>query len=107
MTDRDVVIARINTWAFDVGRECQRCKTCPDCGGARKVHDRTPADLIVHCLGSFSGANWNAETVIQVVRDAATVEWVDGMMGHDLQVMSRDGRLWRFQIPRPGGESHE
>lgn len=91
----DAIIEQVTTHAFDAGRDC------PHCEGSGKIRDGSWKDLIVHCRGRITGADWDVDGVIATLRSARNIEWVAGG-GHDLQVTEPDGRVWRFQIPRPG-----
>lgn len=93
--DRDDVIARVNAVAWDEGRKCEHCDgdgKVP--GGRRLVHSR---------LG-FIGADWDAESIVALVRDARRVVWGDGG-GHDLAVQRPDGEWLKFDVPHPARET--
>lgn len=63
----------------------------------------TDAGRIVHCMGSFTSADWAEAAVIDIVERAVDVQWSDHFMGHDLAVLN--GLLWRFAVTRPAGSA--
>lgn len=97
-TDLDDVIARVKAAAFDAGRTCEHCR------GEGSIRDGS--NLIVHSLGSFIGADWGVDDVVDAVRTSKQVVWGPGH-GHDLEVKLQDGRWMKFQVPHPArdGES--
>ena len=61
---------------------------------------------LIHVRGSFTGADWDLETVLKMLDDAEAVHWVDDFFGHHLEVVgtARGGsgpRRWRLQIKPP------
>lgn len=90
-TDRDDVVARINTAAWDEGKTCEHCDGEGKVPGGRRL---------VHSLGRIFGADWDEAGVIEYVRGAERVVWGDGG-GHDLAVKGADGRWMKFQVPHP------
>lgn len=90
--DLDDVIARVKAAAFDEGSRCTHCD------GDGRVMDGS--NLIVHSRGSFIGADWGMQGVIDAVRSSDQVMWGDGG-GHDLAVRLDDGRWMKFQVPHP------
>lgn len=62
---------------------------------------------IIHCVGSFSGADWDLDDAIRVVSKAKAVAWEDHWLGHNLGVMDNDGCVWHFAVPLPEGGTAE
>ncbi len=81
-------------------------KTCPTCRGEGKVR---PGRRIVHCAGSCTGADWDEETVVAAIEAARDVRWLpDGIPGgHNLAVLTTEGREWRFQVTHPANLAPE
>lgn len=55
---------------------------------------------IIHCLMSFTGADWDVEDVLRCIETAIAVEWCN-REGHDLAVTGPDGRRYYFGVPKP------
>lgn len=55
---------------------------------------------IIHCLMSFTGADWDVEDVLRCIETASAVEWCN-REGHDLAVTGPDGRRYYFGVPKP------
>lgn len=93
MTRADFIDA-VRAQAFDVG------KTCPTCDGEGTVR---PGRRIVHCVGTFTGADWDEDGVIAAIEDAREVRWLPNGIpgGHNLAVLTTEGREWRFQVTDP------
>jgi hypothetical protein len=69
--------------------------------------DVTPAGRRrIHCLMSFSGADWDLEQAIKLVEEATQVAWIDDLRGHELAVLA-DGCVHRFAVKRPEDHSGE
>jgi len=79
MTDRSQFIAAVKAQAF----------TCPN------------GDRIVHCMGSFTGADWGEDGVIATIESARAVAWSPHWSDHDLLVTDANGKTWRFQVSEP------
>lgn len=62
---------------------------------------------IVHCVGSFTGADWDLESAVALVEQAARIEWVSNWADHELAVEEVDGKRWHFSIRRPGERPSE
>lgn len=59
---------------------------------------------IVHCRMSFSGADWDLASVLNLIDGPSTgLAWVADPGGHELRVCSPDGRRHHFHVPRPSG----
>lgn len=85
--------------AWDEGKDCPTCEGRGRLSGGRRV---------VHCSGRSAGADWAIEEVCAAIDQAVSLRWVDGFMDHDLEVVTPDGKTWRFQVKRPdtgGGRS--
>jgi hypothetical protein len=92
MTDRTEFIDAVRAQAWDDGEEC------PTCQGGGKVY---PGRRIVHCQSGFIGADWDEDAVIAEIEKAKVVQWGGGFMGHDLAVLTGDGKVWRFAVTWP------
>ena len=55
---------------------------------------------IIHCLMSFTGADWDVEDVLRCIETASAVEWCN-REGHDLAITGPDGRRYYFGVPKP------
>lgn len=88
--DRSEFIRAVREQAFDAG------KPCPTCNGDGTVR---PGRRVVHCFGSFTGADWDEDGVVRAIEDALSVEWME-RGDHQLAVLDRDGMKWRFQVQR-------
>lgn len=55
----------------------------------------------VHCLATFTGADWSADGVIDTITAARDVQWINGPAGHNLAVVDAGGTLWRFAVTQP------
>lgn len=59
------------------------------------------ARRVIHCLGNFTGADWDVESVKTEIRESDEVRWVGGPgFDHGLAVV-KGNRMWRFAVPRP------
>lgn len=58
-------------------------------------------DRIVHCMGSFTGADWGEDGVIATIESARAVSWSPHWSDHNLLVQAADGMSWRFQVAEP------
>lgn len=56
---------------------------------------------VVHCLGKFTGADWNLSAVVREITQAKEIRWGGGPIGHNLEVLATDGLVWRFNIIAP------
>jgi hypothetical protein len=64
-----------------------------------------PKRTSVHCISHHGfGADWDLEEAIKAVREAPSVAWGDSLTGHDLTVVDAAGKVWRFQVTKPGTE---
>jgi hypothetical protein len=61
---------------------------------------------IIHCLGSFTGADWDEGDVIGEIERARDVKWVNSGLDHDLAVLTADERIWRFGVTRLGASTN-
>ena len=68
----------------------------------KRVAFRTPDGRdIIHVRGSVTGADWDLDDCVDLVRRAAMIRWRDNFMGHDLYVTDtpdRDDRLWLLGV---------
>lgn len=55
---------------------------------------------ILHCLSGF-GADWDLDAVIEAIRTASDIAWLDHFLDHDLAVLNDEGRLRCFAVKRP------
>lgn len=63
---------------------------------------RTPeGDRIIHCIGSFTGADWGLAGVVWEITHARKVNWERHWTGHELNVVDRAGMGWRFDLRHP------
>jgi hypothetical protein len=90
-------IDAVRAQAFDEGESCEHCD------GTGRAY---PGRRIVHCVGSFTGADWDEAGVIAEIEDAREVRWVPNGLpgGHNLAVLTAEGRTWRFQVERPAAQ---
>ena len=59
---------------------------------------------IVHCIMSFTGADWDLESAVALARKPdAKCAWLDGPAHHDLGIFA-DGRRHHFDVRRPETE---
>lgn len=79
--------------AWDEGQECPTCHDGKIPGGRRVIHS---------FLGSL-GADWNLDSVLDLIDGAEGVYWQAGFSGHDLAVITTsDRRLqYNFDVKRP------
>jgi hypothetical protein len=71
---------------------------------AFKVTDPDSDDCgreIVHCFAGAFGADWDVDDAILVIASARDIAWTDHWAGHDLVVLTDDGRLRWFNVQRP------
>lgn len=74
---------------------------------AFEVTDEESRDFgrtIVHCFSRGMGADWDLHSAIAEVENAREIRWVDHLLGHNLLVVSKDGRNRCFDVKRPAGE---
>jgi hypothetical protein len=93
MTDRAEFVDAVHAQAWDDGKEC------PTCEGRGKVY---PGRRLVHCMGGFTGADWDEDVVVDEIEAAREVKWMPDLMGHDLAVLAADGKVWRFAVTQSG-----
>jgi hypothetical protein len=67
---------------------------------AQAFTDTDSGRRIIHCLGAFTGADWDADDVVDTIEHAVDVQWIDGG-GHDLAALTTGKRIWRFGVRRP------
>lgn len=60
--------------------------------------------VLIHCMGSFTGADWDLDDALGLLSKAQRVGWVDHLFDHDLLIVDADGRRWHFNAKRPWGE---
>jgi hypothetical protein len=92
--DRIDAIARAEKAAFDTGKECEHCDGTGRVPGGEKV---------IHSMAGSFGADWTVEAVVDAIKDADRVAWVDHWNDHDLGI-EKDGKVYRFAVPYPEGE---
>jgi hypothetical protein len=90
--DRDHVIALLEASAFDTGRTCPTCEGAGTVPGGRRV---------VHVMAGSLGADWDVDEAVKTIQEARTVEYTDrSFMGHNLRVVTGDGRVRLFTVPK-------
>jgi hypothetical protein len=60
---------------------------------------------VVHCRTGGVGADWDLHKALELVADAKYVEWSRSLFGHALLVVGTDGRMYRFEVAKPGEET--
>jgi hypothetical protein len=94
--NRQEFIDAVRAQAWDEG------ETCPTCKGEGRVR---PGRRVVHCRGSFTGADWDEAAVVEAIEKARDVSWLAAGIGdHNLHVLTTDGKVWRFQVQPPDRE---
>lgn len=65
---------------------------------------------LVHCFagsgGPYLGAYWDLSSVVATIKDSRDVGWLldlPSALGHELGVVSGDGRIYRFEVEAPDG----
>jgi hypothetical protein len=53
----------------------------------------------IHCMLSFTGADWDLTEAEALIGEATEVGWADNLFGHCLAAL-KDGRVYRFDVPR-------
>lgn len=91
MTGRAEFIEAVKAQAWDAGKDC------PHCDGTGTIR---PGRRIVHCAMSFTGADWDEQSVLDLIKTADQVLWLDGPGDHQLGIFA-DGRRYRFQVQHP------
>lgn len=56
---------------------------------------------IIHCFAGFMGADWNLDGVIEAIKTARDVAWMDHRADHHLAVLTSEGRVRFFDVRRP------
>jgi len=59
--------------------------------------DEGAGRVIVHCMMSFTGADWDLDSALALLPTARDIVWIDDIFGHELAVMSENGTTHRFQ----------
>ena len=59
-----------------------------------------PSQKIVHCFMGGFGADWNLESVEEVIETADELAWIDHLLGHNLGVSS-GGKTYCFDVKKP------
>jgi hypothetical protein len=70
------------------------------CGHTGCEDHRAPGRRMIHTYGAF-GCDLDVGSVEQMIREAASIRWVDHLLRHDLAVIAPDGRALCLDIPRP------
>jgi hypothetical protein len=89
--DLDAIIKRVREAARDEGIEC------PTCHGDGRVDG---GSKVLHSYAGGFGCDTDAEGVVDDIRKADDVRWIDHWMVHDLQV-TVDGRTSVYSVRRP------
>lgn len=55
---------------------------------------------IVHCMRTFTGADWDLNDALALVGRSERIRWVDNPFAHELQVWV-DGQPYHFNARRP------
>jgi hypothetical protein len=59
---------------------------------------------VLHCFaGGFIGADWDIEEVVKEIERAREIGWVPHLLGHNLAILTHEGRIRHFQVPAPAG----
>ncbi len=53
----------------------------------------------IHCFLGFIGADWDKESVINLIKKSKRIAWADNMFNHNLAVIN-EGRLYNFDIKK-------
>lgn len=59
--------------------------------------------MIVHSFAGGFGADRDLDGVLAEVEKAREIRWVDHLLGHDLAVVTDEGRMLCFDVKRPTG----
>lgn len=54
----------------------------------------------IHCFMGFIGADWNKQSVIDLINKSDRIAWADNMFEHNLAVIN-EGKLYNFDIKFP------
>jgi hypothetical protein len=57
--------------------------------------------VIVHCIMSFTGGDWDLETAIALVREADVIGWCPPFMNDHNLVVIAEGKQYNFQVHKP------
>ena len=55
------------------------------------------AEDTIHCFMGVFGADWNKESVIELIKDSKRIAWADNLFDHNLAVIN-NGRLHSFDL---------
>ena len=64
----------------------------------------TPPRRIVHRIDSgmgITGADLDLDSVLRDLDDAVSIDWVNGLAGHDLRYQDPAGKRWLLAVTRP------
>ena len=56
-----------------------------------------PIEGKIHCFMGMIGADWDKESVVDLIKKSKRIAWADNMFDHNLAVIN-DGRLHNFNI---------
>lgn len=81
----DEAIAALTAAAFEVTNE----------------QDENFGRTLVHSMAGGFGADWDLDSAITAAQEARDIAWMDDLFGHDLAVLTQDGRVRKFGVKRP------
>ena len=55
----------------------------------------------IHSFRSFIGADWDREAVVDAIKTAKRIAWIDDMFQHNLAIEEENGKVVRFQVNKP------
>lgn len=58
---------------------------------------------LIHCMMSFTGADWDLDDALHLLSKATEVAWVDHLAGHELGIFAH-GKCHYFNARRPRDE---
>jgi len=56
---------------------------------------------LIHSMAGGFGADWDLDSAITASQHARDIAWMDDLFGHDLAVLTQDGRVRKFGVKRP------
>jgi hypothetical protein len=75
---------------------------------ATEVTDETSSDYgrtLIHSMAGPFGADWDLASAITAAQHARDIAWMDDSYGHELAVLTQDGRVRKFNAQRPTREA--
>ncbi|MFG1963165.1 hypothetical protein [Nonomuraea sp. NPDC049028] len=71
---------------------------------AFKISDPESSDFgreIVHSFAGFIGADWDLHAVVEAIKSARDIAWMDHFAEHNLAVLLENGRVRFLAVKRP------